>query len=186
MTENSNFKCHFLGNGWSYRREILNDYLEDHVLSHIWKLCSFYQHFKVADKMDGHRRIQGRLYIYRLLGWGRNSARDLGWSLLVFSSHATIFQTYMWRHRSAGGLKKTLYLRSGSQRHRHFVSSLKCLSYTDTGPTFLYGDSDTPPLLSPFTTRWGYGGRILDLNPLGPLVGTGRGLRPSPSQAPAS
>ena len=28
----------------------------------------------------------------------------------------------MWRHRCAGGLKKLkLYLRSGSQRHRHFV-----------------------------------------------------------------
>ena len=24
--------------------------------------------------------------------------------------------------------------------------SLKCPSYTDTGPPFLYGDSDTPPL----------------------------------------
>ena len=38
-----------------------------------------------------------------------------------FTSHATIFQSYMWRHRCAGGLKKKLYLRSGSQRHRHFV-----------------------------------------------------------------
>ena len=36
-----------------------------------------------------------------------------------FTSHATIFQSYMWRHRCAGGLNK-LYLRSGSQRHRHF------------------------------------------------------------------
>ena len=38
----------------------------------------------------------------------------------VFVFYATIFQLYMWRHRCAGGLKK-LYLRSGSQRHRHFV-----------------------------------------------------------------
>ena len=37
-----------------------------------------------------------------------------------FTSHATIFPLYMWRHRCAGGLKK-LYLRSTSQRHRHFV-----------------------------------------------------------------
>ena len=37
-----------------------------------------------------------------------------------FTSHATIFQLYMWRHRCAGGLKK-LYLRSGSQRQSHFV-----------------------------------------------------------------
>ena len=36
------------------------------------------------------------------------------------TSHATIFQLYMWRHRCAGGLKK-LYLPSGSQRHRHSV-----------------------------------------------------------------
>ena len=42
--------------------------------------------------------------------------------------------------------------------------SLTCPSYTDTGPPFLYGDSDTPPN----TTRWGFGGRILDLNPRRP------------------
>ena len=42
-------------------------------------------------------------------------------SLLVFTSHATIFQTYMWRNRCAGGLKKKLYLRSSSQRPRHFA-----------------------------------------------------------------
>ena len=38
-----------------------------------------------------------------------------------FTSHATIFRLYMWRHRCSGGLKKKLYLRSGSRRHRHFV-----------------------------------------------------------------
>ena len=44
------------------------------------------------------------------------------WVYWFFSmSHATIFQLYMWRHRCAGGLKKNLYLRLGSQRHRHFV-----------------------------------------------------------------
>ena len=37
-----------------------------------------------------------------------------------FTSHATLFQSYMWRHRCAGGLKK-LYLRSVSHRHRHFA-----------------------------------------------------------------
>ena len=40
------------------------------------------------------------------------------WVYWCFTSHVTIFQSYMWRHRCAGGLKK-LYLRSGSQRHRH-------------------------------------------------------------------
>ena len=39
--------------------------------------------------------------------------------LLVF--YVTIFQSYMWRHICAGGLKKKLYLRSGSQRQRHFT-----------------------------------------------------------------
>ena len=43
------------------------------------------------------------------------------WVYWCFTSHATIFQSYMWRHRCAGGLKKKLYLRSGSQRHRHFA-----------------------------------------------------------------
>ena len=37
------------------------------------------------------------------------------------TSHSMIFQLYMWRHRCADGPKKKLYLRSGSQRHRHFV-----------------------------------------------------------------
>ena len=43
----------------------------------------------------------------------------LSMSLLVFYD-TRIIQLYMWRHRFAGGLKK-LYLRSGSQRHWHFV-----------------------------------------------------------------
>ena len=42
--------------------------------------------------------------------------------------------------------------------------SLTCPSYTDTGPPFLYGDSDTPPQLVPFYDTLD-GGRILDLNP---------------------
>ena len=28
-SKNSNFKCHFLKNGWSYQRKILHDNLED-------------------------------------------------------------------------------------------------------------------------------------------------------------
>ena len=43
------------------------------------------------------------------------------WVDWCFTSHATIFQSYMWRHRCADRLKKKLYLRSGSQRHRHFA-----------------------------------------------------------------
>ena len=44
------------------------------------------------------------------------------WVYWCFTSHATRFQSYMWRHKCAGGLKKLkLYLRSGSQRNRHFA-----------------------------------------------------------------
>ena len=43
-----------------------------------------------------------------------------GWVYWCITSHATIFQSYMWRHRCAGGLKK-LYLRSGSHHNRHFA-----------------------------------------------------------------
>ena len=39
-TKNSNFK-RFFENGWSYRREILHDNLEDQAQWHISKLCSF-------------------------------------------------------------------------------------------------------------------------------------------------
>ena len=47
------------------------------------------------------------------------------WVFWCFASHATIFQSYNWRHRCAGGLKKLyMYLRSGSQRHRHFAGFL--------------------------------------------------------------
>ena len=43
---------------------------------------------------------------------------------------------YVTAHRCAGGLKK-LDLRSGSQRHRHFVYRARPSTYT--GPTFLLG-----------------------------------------------
>ena len=36
-TKNSNFKRNFLKNGWSYRREILHDNLEDQAQWHISK-----------------------------------------------------------------------------------------------------------------------------------------------------
>ena len=40
--QKSNFKRHFLENGWSHRCEILQDNLEDQAQRHISKLCSFY------------------------------------------------------------------------------------------------------------------------------------------------
>ena len=58
---------------------------------------------------------------------------------------------YVTAHRCAGGLKKKLDLRSGSQRHRHFVGFFNVpVLAPDTGPPFLYGDSDTPPHLVVF------------------------------------
>ena len=56
-------------------------------------------------------------------------------------------------------------LRSGSKRHRHFAGFFNLLVLHRHGTNLLYGDSDTPSLKSPFTTRWGYGGRMLDLTP---------------------
>ena len=41
LPKKSNFKRHFLENGWSYRCKILHDNLEDQVKWHISKLCSF-------------------------------------------------------------------------------------------------------------------------------------------------
>ena len=132
------------------------------------------------------------------------------------TSHTTIFQSYMWRHRCTGGLKKKFYLRLGSQRHRHFAGFFNVPVLHRHGTTLFIrwfrhtapfsrllqhaGDTEdvyptctpgveskrylihvlrrisdygyiTVPLYSPFTTRWGYGGRTLDLNPRRPYVG---------------
>ena len=47
----------------------------------------------------------------------KKEAAAIEFELIGFlTSHATIFQLYMW-----GGMKKKFDLRSGSQRHRHFV-----------------------------------------------------------------
>ena len=42
ITKNGNFKCHFLENSWSYRREILHDNIENQVQWHILELSSFF------------------------------------------------------------------------------------------------------------------------------------------------
>ena len=53
----------------------------------------------------------------------------------------------------------------GLPRHRHFVGFFNVPS-TDTGPTFLYGDSDTPPHLVAFYDHAGDTEvHILDLTP---------------------
>ena len=57
ITKNRNFKRHFLENGWSYRREILHDNLEDQVQWHIIKPCSFLSHFKTFHHENSGRSV---------------------------------------------------------------------------------------------------------------------------------
>ena len=70
------------------------------------------------------------------------------------ASHAMIFQSYMWRHRCAGGLKK-MYLRSSSQRHIHFAGSFNVPVLHRHGQPFSYGESDKPPHLVAFCDTLG-------------------------------
>ena len=69
--------------------------------------------------------------------WG-----EVNWLFNVTINDISVI--YVTAHRCAGGLEKKLDLRSGSQRLRRARPS------TDTGPSFLYGDSDTPPHLVAF------------------------------------
>ena len=51
----------------------------------------------------------------------------------------------MWRHIDVQADWRSWTYGPGSQRHRHFVGFFNVpVPSTDTGPTFLYGDSDTP------------------------------------------
>ena len=72
-----------------------------------------------SREMDNLHRVRwGRIILQRTWNWVSERV------ICCLTSHATIFQLYMWRHiiRCAGGLKKNLlYLWSGSQRHRHFT-----------------------------------------------------------------
>ena len=100
------------------------------------------------------------------------------WVYWCFTSHATIFQSFMWRHRCAGRLKKKL---SGFQRHRNFAGFFNV--YTRPTPTrdhpFYTVIPTHRPIYSPFPTRWGHGGRILDLtSPPPPPPASSRGKYP--------
>ena len=53
----------------------------------------------------------------------------------------------MTAHRCAGGLKKKLNLRSGSQRNRHFLGFFNVPVLHRHGATLLNGDSEKPPHL---------------------------------------
>ena len=71
---------------------------------------------------------------------------------------------YMTAHRSVGGLEK-VDLRSGSQRHRHFVGFFNLPVQSPTRGHPIYTILRNRPIKSPFKTRCGYGGHILDLTP---------------------
>ena len=78
------------------------------------------------------------------------------------TSQLTIFQWYMWRHIDV----QADSLRSGSQRHRHFVEFFYVAVQAPTWDQPFYPlIPNHRPNKSPFTRRWGYGGHILDLTP---------------------
>ena len=89
------------------------------------------------------------------------------WEWLFNVTCNDISVLYVTAQRFASGLEKKLNLRSGFQRHRHFLWFYNVPVQQRHGQPFLYGYSDTPPR---FTTRSGYGGN-LDLTP-GPHGGT--------------
>ena len=66
-----------------------------------------------------------------------------------------ISAVYGTAHRFAGGLKKKLDLRSGSQRHRHFVGFFNVPVQARTWDHPLQLFRVTAPFQSPFTTRMG-------------------------------
>ena len=68
---------------------------------------------------------------------------DVNWLLNVTINDISVI--YVTAHRCAGGLKKKLDLRSGSERHRRFVGFFNVPVLA-----FLYGDSNTPPHLVAF------------------------------------
>ena len=74
---------------------------------------------------------------------------------------------YVTAHRCTGGLKKKLDLRSGSQRHRHFVVFF---NVPVLAPTRYHPFYTVIPFSRLLRSRWGYGGHILDLTP-GPSRG---------------
>ena len=94
------------------------------------------------------------------------------WVYWCFTLHATIFQSYMWRHRCAGGLrKKLLYLRSGSQRHKHFAGFFNVPVLHRHGTNlFIQWFRHTAPLVTFYDTLLGIRGTYSRLNPPPPGV----------------
>ena len=79
---------------------------------------------------------------------------------------------YVTAHKCAGGLKKKLDLRSGSQRHRHFVGFFNVPVLHRHGTNlFIRWFRHTAPFSRLLRSRWGYGGAHSRLNPPGPHGG---------------
>ena len=88
--------------------------------------------------------------------------------IFLYVTSNDISVIYVTAHRCAGGLKK-FDLRSGSQRHRHFVGFFNVPAQPPTPGQLFYGYSEKPPHFSRLLRRaWGYGGPIIVLNPQGP------------------
>ena len=79
----------------------------------------------------------------------------------------------MTAYKCAGGPKK-LDLRSGSQRHKHFLGFFNMPVQTPTqGQPFYTVIPRNRPIWSPYTTRLGYGGHIIDFIPGGTWIVSG-------------
>ena len=91
--------------------------------------------------------------------WG-----EVNWLFNVTINDISVI--HVTAHRCAGGLKKKLDLRSGSQRHRHFVGFFNVPVQAPTrGHLFIRWFRHTAPFSRLLRSRWGYGGHILDLTP---------------------
>ena len=82
-----------------------------------------------------------------------------------FTSHATIFQLYMLRHRCASELKKNLCLQSGYQRHRHFVGFFNVPIQAPTRGHSFYSYSEKLPHLLTINVTLGIRRTYSHLNP---------------------
>ena len=92
------------------------------------------------------------------------STSEANWLLNVTINDISVI--YVTAHRYAGGLNKVFDLRSGSQRHRHFVGLFNVTVQAPTqGHPYIRLYRETAPYSRLFTTHWGYGGYILDLTP---------------------
>ena len=87
---------------------------------------------------------------------------ELSWLFNVKINDISVI--YVTAHRCAGGLKKKLDLRSGSQRHRHFVGIFNVPVQAPTRDhPFIRWFRHTAPISRLLRSRWGHGGDILDL-----------------------